>query len=333
MLEYPMSRRRVLQLGLLATGTAAAISPDVHGAWRDRGLTPHTIGKREFLLQIPTDAAERGPLPVLMLFHGGGSKAAGFARYSGFQGLCNQGGFIGVYPQGVNKHWYDARYRRAVPPPRGVDDLASVHRLIDWVLRHQQADARRIYAMGMSNGGIFVQELGLLMADRLAAIASACAQLPSPLVTDFSPNAPLSVLMMNGTDDPIVPYQGGEVGMRRRWGRDKGKRKATGRVMATGRNVRLWVEHNGLAPKPTIIDLPNSAPGDGCRVQRLRWSHRQSGSASGMEPVVELVRIEGGGHTLPGRSRYLPEKIVGRVCRDIDSTPTIWRFLSAQRRS
>jgi len=141
--------------------------------------------------------------------------------------------------------------------------------------------------------------------------------------------------MMNGTEDPIVPYQGGEVGMRRRWGRDKGKKKATGRVMATERNVDLWVAHNGLRPKPVITDLPNSGPGDGCRVQRRRWSRGRSGSDSGRDtaPVVELYRVDGGGHTLPGRSRYLPEKIVGRVCRDIDSAEVIWRFLSARRRS
>ena len=331
MIEHPMSRRRVLQLGLLAAGSAVVSSAEVQGSWRDRGLTSHRIGKREFLLQVPVNAKARGPLPVLMLFHGGGGKAAGFARYSGFQALCNQAGFIGVYPQGVNKHWYDARYRRAVPPPRGVDDPAFVHRLIDWVLRTQQADASRIYAMGMSNGGIFVQELGLLMADRLAAIASACAQLPAPLAGGFSPGAPLSIMMMNGTEDPIVPYQGGEVGMRRRWGRDKGKKKATGRVIATGRNVRLWVEHNGLPATPQTTDLPDSVPGDGCRVQRLRWSRGSSGQGGG--PTVELYRIDGGGHALPGRSRYLPEKLIGRVCRDIDSTQVIWRFLSAQRRS
>jgi len=326
MLETPISRRRLLQLGSLAAGAAVLSVPEARGGWGARGMKSHHIGKREFLLQTPVNARARGPMPVLMLFHGGGGKAAGFARYTGFQALCNQVGFIGIYPQGVNKHWYDARYRRAVPAPRGVDDPAFVHRLIDWVLRTQQADARRIYAMGMSNGGMFVQELGLLMADRLAAIAGACAQLPVPLAAGFSPDAPLSVLMMNGTDDPIVPYQGGEVGMRRRWGRDKGKKKATGRVIATERNVRLWVAHNGLRFQPVITDLPNSAPGDGCRVQSRQWS----GGAS--EAVVELYRIDGGGHTLPGRARYLPEKVIGRVCRDIDSTDVIWRFLSARRR-
>jgi polyhydroxybutyrate depolymerase len=42
---------------------------------------------------------------------------------------------------------------------------------------------------------------------------------------------------------------------------------------------------------------------------------------------VVLVRLDGGGHTWPGGSQYLPERLVGKVCRHVDGTALIWDFL------
>ena len=328
MVDAPLSRRRLLQIG--ATGLSASLLPGVGIArWGDGGgVKSKHIGKREYLLQLPVKRARPAgplPLPVLMLFHGGGGKARGFARYSGFMDLCDQLGFIGVYPQGVDGHWYDARYRTVHPAPPGVDDVAFVGQLLDRIAANPLADSRRVYAMGMSNGGIFCQQLGLQMAERLAAVASVCGQLPAPLEAQFRPRSALSVLLMNGTTDPIVPYRGGEVGMARRWGRHKGEKKASGRVISTERNARLWVRHDGLAKQAQVTDLPNRAVGDGCRVQRLQWGPNATGVS------VELYRIDGGGHTIPGRPQYLPKKLIGNVCRDINGPQVIWDFFKHQR--
>lgn len=319
-----ISRRQLLRLGL--TGLAGGLlAPTLQARWGN-GVSTQTLAGRDYLLQLPAGHRRAdGKLPVLLLFHGGGGKARGFARYSGFMQRCDALGFIGVYPQGVDGHWYDARYRSAHPAPAGVDDVAFVGRLLDKLAKNPLADMQRVYAMGMSNGGIFCQQLGLQMSGRLAAIASVCGQLPAPLAAGFKPIAPLSVLLMNGTDDPIVPYGGGEVGMARRWGPKKGQKKASGRVISTQRNIRLWVRYNQLPARATVTELPNRAPGDGCQVQRQRWA-RPGGGVS-----VELYRIQGGGHTIPGRKQYLPEKLIGRACQDIDGTALIWDFLQRHR--
>jgi polyhydroxybutyrate depolymerase len=324
-LQQSLSRRRLLQLGLsaaAAVGLAGSGLPQrAQAGWGDGGLKKQRIGEREYLLQLPSKRSRpAGKMPVLMLFHGGGGKAKGFAEYSGFMALCDQLGFIGVYPQGVDKHWYDARYRTVHPAPAGVDDVVFVSAILDRLEAVSQADMQRVYAMGMSNGGIFCQQLAMALSGRLAAVASVCGQLPQPLAAGFNPDSPLSVLLMNGTEDPIVPYHGGEVGMRRRWGPKKGSKNASGRVIATDRNLHLWVKHNHLPARPITSELPDTAPGDGCRVQHLRWVR---GNA---DVSVELYRIQGGGHAIPGRPQYLPKKVIGRVCRDIDGAQVIWDF-------
>lgn len=325
----PLSRRRLLQLAV--SGAAASLSgvalptltlaPAQAGWFDGAGMKKQRLGDREYLLQMPAKRHRPASrMPVLMLFHGGGGKARGFANYSGFSGLCDELGFIGIYPQGVDKHWYDARYRSVHPAPAGVDDVAFVSALLDKLAQFPQADMQRVYAMGMSNGGIFCQQLALALSGRFAAVASICGQLPQPLAAGFRPRTPLSVLLMNGTEDPVVPYQGGEVGMMRRWGPNKGSKKSSGRVIATDRNLRLWVRHNQLPSRPTTTDLPNKAAGDGCRVQHLHWGRGEGGVS------VELYRIQGGGHAIPGRKQYLPKKIIGRACRDIDGSRVIWDF-------
>ena len=330
MADKDISRRQLLRLGL--TGLVGAsglggglISPSLQAGWGG-GLKTRKLGNREYLLQLPAGHRRRdGKLPVLLLFHGGGGKARGFARYSGFMERCDALGFIGVYPQGVDGHWYDARYRSVHPAPAGVDDVAFVGQLLDKLAKNPLADMDRVYAMGMSNGGIFCQQLGLQMSGRLAAIASVCGQLPAPLAAGFKPTTPLSVLLMNGTEDPIVPYAGGEVGMIRRWGPKKGQKRATGRVISTDRNMRLWVRHNQLPAHATITELPNRAPGDGCQAYRQRWGRPRGGVG------VELYRIQGGGHTIPGRKQYMPKKLIGRACQDLDGTAVIWEFFQRHR--
>src|SRR6185503_2395955 len=52
-----------------------------------------------------------------------------------------------------------------------VDDVAFVAALLDAVPRHHAIDPRRVYATGISNGGIFAHYLAAHLAGRLAAIA------------------------------------------------------------------------------------------------------------------------------------------------------------------
>jgi polyhydroxybutyrate depolymerase len=120
--------------------------------------------------------------------------------------------------------------------------------------------------------------------------------------------------MMNGTEDPLVPYRGGGV-----------RRGSHGRVLDTDEAARLWAAADGCTKDARIETLPDADPHDACRVKRSRWS----GGRDGTEIV--LYTFEGGGHTWPA-DRSAPKLLVGRVCHDVDATRVIWEFFKAHPR-
>jgi polyhydroxybutyrate depolymerase len=168
-------------------------------------------------------------------------------------------------------------------------------------------DPRRIYATGISNGAVFSHYLAAHLAPRIAAIAPVVGGVADPPDAWLHPAQAVSVLILQGTTDPLVPYRGGAIAFGR------------GRIIDTEEAARRWARLNGTAPEPRSSALP-AAGKEHCGGLRLTYSGGRDGSE------VVLVRLDGGGHTWPGGAQYLPERLVGRVCRDFDATALIWEF-------
>jgi polyhydroxybutyrate depolymerase len=116
---------------------------------------------------------------------------------------------------------------------------------------------------------------------------------------------------MSGTDDPLVPYQGGEVGL--------GNIKR-GKSLSIAETVAFWRAHNDCPTVPVIAQEPDADPKDGTRVRTETYAPCRDASA------VILYAIEGGGHTWPRGLQYLPEAIIGKTSRDIDANTILWNF-------
>jgi polyhydroxybutyrate depolymerase len=256
------------------------------------------------------------PAPLVLVFHGGRGDGAGVERLTGFDALADREGFLVAYPDGVGKQWNDGREVADFETFREhVDDVAFVSALIDAIAKAHPMDAKRVFATGISNGGLFSHYLAARLSHRVAAIAPVAGGIAEPFRASFKPERPVSVLMMNGTEDPLVPYGGGGVA--------GGKH---GSVIDTDEAARLWIAADGCAKDPATETLSDRDPKDGCRVVRSRWS----GGRDGAEVV--LYKFEGGGHTWPGGAQYLPKLLIGRVCRDVDATKVIWDFFKAHPR-
>ncbi len=130
---------------------------------------------------------------------------------------------------------------------------------------------------------------------------------------------PISIIAFHGTDDPLVPFNGGTV----RGGSAGG---VGGEVLSATDTAARWARFDGCADRPEVIDLPDVDPGDGTRVQRETYGTCQGGSA------VVLYTIAGGGHTWPGGLQYLPAALIGKTSRDIDATQLIWEFFTQHPR-
>ncbi len=217
--------------------------------------------------------------------------------------------------------WNDCRADASTNPK--TDDMLFIRKLLASVAASYPVDARRVYATGTSNGGNMVFRLALEMPDRFAALAPVVASMPRNSQCTPKPD-PVSMLIMNGTHDPLMPYDGGPVGKRKS---DQAKR---GEVIATRESIAYWVKHNGANPQPEIRTLPDRDPQDGSTVQVERYH----GGRNGTEVV--LYEVRGGGHTEPSvREQYgfIYRKIVGPQNHDIEMGEEVWSFFKNMRLS
>jgi len=269
--------------------------------------------KRTFLLHVPPSLPKDKPAALVMVFHGGGGTGAGTERLTRFSDLADREGFLVVYPDGVSNNWYDGReVDLSIAHKNKIDDVAFISAMIDAISKDHPVDPKRIYATGISNGGIFSHYLAALLSGRIAAIAPVVGGLADPFHQHFKPDRPVSVLIIQGKNDPLVPYDGGDIR-----GPLGGKR---GKIISTEAAVKTWAEHNGCDKEPVVSKLPDKDPKDGCTVLRSAWGNGKD------KTEVVLYAIEGGGHTWPSGPQYLAEGIIGKVCRDFDGTEIIWEF-------
>ena len=189
--------------------------------------------------------------------------------------------FLVVYPDGIGGHWNDGRAVDAFLVCRlGIDDTAFVVAVIDAVSRDHRVDSRRIYAAGFSNGGIFCQLLGVRLAGRLAAIASVSGSLAEPLRGAATSETPLSVLILQGKSDAIVPFEGGSLSSGQDASSGPPKPRASGPLPTAAGGKPL--------PRPQRHRARKAG-----RIERTEWSGCRGRAA------VELEALEGGGHSWP----------------------------------
>ena len=267
---------------------------------------------REYILQVPPGLESWEKIPLILVFHGGGGHASSMPKFSGFDALARNPHnlFIAAYPESLNKSWNDSRGLSA------ADDVAFVRALIDRLESELPIDPHRIYATGISNGGFFSNRLACDLADKIAAIASVAATMPTTLPSNCHPARPISVLYMNGTKDPLVPIDGGPIGDR------LGLRR--GECISLADAVKFWTQANKTSLQPLSESLPDRLE-DGTHVRRDVYPAGEDGTE------VVVYTIEGGGHTWPGGSQYLPKMFVGKVSHQIDGTEVIWDFFHSQR--
>lgn len=304
--------RRVLTIAAVLLSAAAPALGEV----QTRGLEQGGA-RRTYLLFVPeTPAAPAAGWPLVVALHGGGGTATQMMSFSRFNAIAAREGFAVAYPQGTNRRWNDGRVFRG----RGetdADDVAFVRAVVaDIAAKGTPLDRRHIFGTGISNGGFMSFRLACDAADLFAAVAPVTATMPADLGPRCAPSAPVGVLVINGTADPLVPYAGGHV---------RAMFSLRGEIWPTDRTIAFWAKRNACEGAPIVRALPDRDSGDGSRVIELDYA-RCAG------PRVRLLRIEGGGHTWPGGTQYLPAAWIGTVNRDIDASEEIWRFFKAARR-
>lgn len=269
---------------------------------------------RSYLIYLPAGFADEKLFPMVLSLHGGGGKAEHFdggLTMGKLSKAADKLGIILVFPQGIDKQWCDGR-SEILNGKKARDDVGFIAALIDKMIADFPVDAERVYATGISNGGFMSIRLAMDLSDKIAAVAPVTAQIAS-VISDKKPAFPISVMFVNGTKDPLVPYDGGSVRLFR-FG------KSRGQITSASSSVEIFRKHNGCNEQPEKTVVPDKDKNDGSTVEIYRYS----GGKEGTEVV--LVKVIGGGHTWPGGNQYLRPWLIGNVCRDIDACELILEF-------
>ena len=165
----------------------------------------------------------------------------------------------------------------------------------------------------MSNGAMMSFRCGCELAGKISAIAPVAGNIPLSLYTNCRPVRALSLLAINGTKDPFMPYEGGEVTG------PLGRRKI-GKVLSAEESSRFWVKRDSCISEPVISMEDDKDPADGTRIEKRAYY----GGIGNSEVILYTVRE--GGHAWPGGYPYLGEWIIGKTSRDIDACSEIWEF-------
>ncbi len=279
---------------------------------------------RTYLVHLPPRFRERGPLPVVVAFHGGGGNAAGFKAYAGFDALADREGFVVVYPDGSGRIGrrlltWNAGTCCGYARDNNVGDVAFTLAALRDLARDVPLDPTRVYATGHSNGAMMAYRLAVEAPERIAAIAPVAGM----MVTDrFPPARPVPVLHMHSVDDPRALYAGGV-------GPPFPLTTAHVTHRAVEPELARWVAHDGC-PRAAQVAERRTAPSRGGGPDHTATRLVHAPCASGAE--VQLWKLTGAGHGWPGSGSQLPERLMGPDTNVISAAEEAWRFLSRFRR-
>jgi polyhydroxybutyrate depolymerase len=276
---------------------------------------------RTFVVYAPKRTGKT-PLPLVFVLHGGGSGTSRqLERFTKFNDVAEREGFVICYPDGYEGNWNDGRGVSFIKAhSENVDDVKFIRTIIDNVSidnvsKDVNVDRSRVFATGISNGGFMSHRLAAEASDVIAAVAPLVGGMAIPIGQKFKPEYPVSLFVIQGEADPLVPYAGGEVGYR--LGRKRGK------FLPTTTAIDKYLKRNGIRDKPTSRMLPDKDFDDGTTTEAKTWPAGEGGSK------VQFFSIKNGGHTWPGRPLYLPERMIGKVSKDFDACEEIWKFFKS----
>jgi polyhydroxybutyrate depolymerase len=258
------------------------------------GTTPRT-----FRLYVPAGLGA-APVPMVVMLHGGfGSGSQAESSY-GWNQRADADRFVVAYPDGLDRAWAVGDGCCGSPGRDGVDDVSFIRQMVAWVGQHRAIDARRVFATGISNGGMLAYRPAC-DTTLFAAIGPDSATLLGPCP---SPE-PISVIHIHGRADTRVRYEGGE---------GDGVGHINGPAVESV--VEQWRRVSSCDTPSVQVDGDVSTSVATCPNGRS----------------VELITIDGAGHQWPGApGRPLIERALGLdpPSSALDATQTIWTFFAS----
>lgn len=264
----------------------------------------HKDEKRRYLVYTPPsyDSQPQKAFPVVFNFHGSGMTMAEQMLYTQMNRAADRNQFIVVYPLGIKNDWnvgFGMSYLE------GSDDIGFTEALLAKLKQDYRVDGQRVYATGLSRGGFFTLRIAAELPQLFAAVASVGGPMPEPVVQHHAKPGKVGVLLIHGTADKVVAYDG-----------------KPGGYLSAQDSYAYWLKRNDIstAANRRAIDADN---GDGTDVSWIEQSNGQQ--------TVALATVREGGHTWPGADAFNVGLPIGKTTRDIDANEVIWQFFEKHR--
>ncbi len=248
------------------------------------------------------------PVPIVVFLHGGFGTGAQAESAYGWDGRADLDHFLVVYPDGTDRAWNAGGNCCGQPNRSNVDDVAAIEAIVATVRQRlavggETADPNRVFATGISNGGI--------MSYRLACETTTFAAIgpdAATMLVDCPTPAPVSVIHVHGLSDTRVPFDG---------------------------SVGEGVAHIDGPPINDVIARWRAVDGCGEPVLTADGPVSRSTANCPNGRAVDLITITGAGHQWPGgEGKPLLEKLLqtDSPSSALDATAVIWQFFAAHPR-
>jgi len=277
---------------------------------------------RSFEYYIPKNVQKKPSLVFVLHGSGGTMTDARNQTNFEFESLAeDRKSAIIVYPQGYDKHWNDCRKNASYKANQeDVNDIEFFTQMIAFFVKQNQINTDAVFVTGISNGGHMCYKLAYEMPDDILGIAPFVANLPEDFNNDCQPkNKAMSVMVINGTEDPINPYGGGWVVIQ--------QDSSRGSVMSTEKTIEYWKNLAICSDIPEVLGVDDYTTEDGSTVTHLKYKCKDDSKK------IELLKIVGGGHVVPLKDTpALPERarnFIGRKNRDINAPMMVLDFFES----
>ena len=270
--------------------------------------------QRKFIIHLPPDFTPQDSIPLIIVLHGGSGDAFSAQGFTRMNSVSNEFGFAVAYPEGIAESgiggftWADGRGTPA--DDMGIDDVGFINKMVDNILSEYPILFKRVYLCGFSNGGFLTQKIACESNERFAAMASLGSTQDIILNATCNPERPIPTMIITGTNDPLVPYQGGPMD------------GDVPDIVSSQDLIDFWRSNNNCRTIGDSLDLPNPIIDDSSTVTSFEFIDCDCNAD------IKHLRINGGGHTWPGVELPDYELIAGQTNEDIQASLELWKFFS-----
>lgn len=266
--------------------------------------------KRTYIVHYPKNW-NGSPIPLLVALHGRFGSGSSMIKQTKLDILSDSKGFVVVFPDGYKRSWADGRGNTPADEDK-INDIVFIESIVKRMIAEGSVDPKKVFLVGHSNGGFMAQRLAVEKPNLWKGVVSVAAQisvytLKRKIVLKTNP---VSVGIIAGTEDPLVPYSGGYV-------RDGGE------ILSVDDSILRWKEWNQCSDSVNKKSETFNEDLSEIKIDFFRYESCTD------DKKVGLIQLNGLGHSWPGETPMIPFINQGKTTKVIDGSKLVWDFMES----